>query len=65
MDDVIEEKRARGNRRWGMEVDFPLRDCNGLIVVTDRRRLADRRLGNTTLEERMVMLSGLMPREDI
>ena len=59
MTDSIDEKRSRGNRRWGLGAEFPLRDSEGLIVVTDRRRMSDRRLSNTSLEDRLVMFSGL------
>lgn len=59
MTDSMEEKRSRGNRRWGLDAQFPLRDSEGLIVVTDRRRMSDRRLCNTSLEDRLVMFAGL------
>ena len=63
MGSVSEEKRSKGQRRWGLATEFPLRDSDGLIVVTDRRRITDRRLGNTSLEERLIMFSGL-PQQD-
>jgi hypothetical protein len=59
MSDPIDEKRSLGNRRWGLDAEFPLRDSEGLMVVTDRRRMSDRRLCNTSLEDRLVMFSGL------
>ena len=59
MTDSIEEKRSREDRRWSPDAEFPLRDSEGLIVVTDRRRMSDRRLCNTSLEDRLVMFAGL------
>lgn len=57
------DKRSKGQRRWGLDSEFPLRDCSGLIVVTDRRRVKDRRLGNTSFEERLLMFAGLPHRD--
>jgi len=63
MGTVSDKKRSKGQRRWGLDTEFPLRDSDGLIVVTDRRRMTDRRLGNTSLEERLIMFSGLPQRD--
>ena len=63
MGSMTEEKRSKGQRRWVLGTEFPLRDSNGLVVATDRRRMADRRLGNTSLEERLIMFSGLPQRD--
>ena len=63
MGSVSEIKRSQGQRRWGLDTEFPLRDADGLIVVTDRRRMTDRRLGNTSLEERLIMFAGLPQRD--
>ena len=52
------EKRSRGQRRWGLDAEFPLKDSSGLTVITNRRRLTDRRLDNTSLEDRLVMFAG-------
>jgi hypothetical protein len=49
-----------GNRRWGLSSEFPLKDCNGSLVIAERRRLVDRRLDNTSLEDRLLMFSGLV-----
>lgn len=54
-------KRAKGQRRWVVNPEFPLRDSKGVIVISDRRRIYDRRLGNTTLEDRQLMLSEMPP----
>jgi hypothetical protein len=35
--------RKKGSRRMGLPAEFPLVDNQGLIVVKDRRWLADRR----------------------
>jgi hypothetical protein len=60
----MQQKRSKGQRRWGLEQEFPVKDSNGVIVVTDRRRLTDRRLDNTSLEDRLMMFSE-MPVVDI
>jgi hypothetical protein len=51
------EKRSKGQRRWGLDQEFPVKDCNGVVVVAERRRLTDRRLLNTSLEDRLMMFS--------
>ena len=55
----MQQKRSKGQRRWGLEQEFPVKDSNGVIVVADRRRLTDRRLDNTSLEDRLMMFSGM------
>ena len=54
------ERRNKGQRRWEIDLEFPIRDSGGVLVITDRRTLTDRRLGNTSMEERLVMFSGMM-----
>ena len=56
-EDVMLEKRSKGKRRWGLDHEFPVKDSDGVIVVADRRRLTDRRLDNTSLEDRLMMFS--------
>jgi hypothetical protein len=51
------EKRSKGQRRWGLGQEFPVKDCDGIIVMTERRQLTDRRLDNTSLEDRLMMFS--------
>jgi hypothetical protein len=51
------ERRNKGQRRWGLDTGFPVRDSNGTTVITERRRMSDRRLMNTSLEERLTMFS--------
>ena len=58
------EKRSKGQRRWGLDQEFPLKDSDGVTVVTNRRKLTDRRLHNTSLEDRLMMFSE-MPVVDI
>jgi hypothetical protein len=55
----MQQKRTKGQRRWGLEEEFPVKDSNGVIVVADRRQLTDRRLDNTSLEDRLMMFSGM------
>jgi len=57
----MQEKRAKGQRRWDSFPEFPLMDSKGVIVISDRRRVCDRRLGNTSLEQRLLMLSEMPP----
>jgi hypothetical protein len=58
------ERRNTGERRWGLAAEYPVRDCNGIQVISDRRNMPDRRLDNTTLEERQWMFAG-MPTTEI
>ena len=51
------ERRYKGNRRWGIESDFPLIDSSGVTVIANRRNMTDRRLDNITLEERLTLFS--------
>ena len=53
----MSEKRSKGQRRWGLDTGFPVKDSNGIMVIANRRRLADRRLDNTSLEERLMMFA--------
>jgi hypothetical protein len=57
---TIPERRNLGQRRWGLSTEFPLKDCNGSLVIAERRRQADRRLENTSLEDRLLMFAGLV-----
>ena len=58
------ERRNTGERRWGLEAEFPVKDCQGILVLAERRAIPDRRLDNTTLEERQWMFAG-MPTAEI
>ena len=49
------ERRSKGQRRWGLEAGFPLRDRDGLTVISERRHMPDRRLINTSLGKRLTM----------
>ena len=51
------EKRSKAQRRWGPEQSFPVKDSDGVLVMTDRRKLSDRRLDNTSLADRLMMFS--------
>jgi hypothetical protein len=52
-------KRQSGDRRWGMPVEYPLTDCDGMRVAQDRRNGVDRRKSITTLEDIMALISQL------
>lgn len=49
--------RQRGSRRFGLPVDFPLTDNQGLHVIHDRRRQPDRRKSRHDIEDLKVILS--------
>ena len=51
------ERRNKGQRCWGLDTLFPLKDSGGVIVIVERRRMSDRRFVNTSLEERLTMFS--------
>jgi len=38
------ERRNKGQRRWGLDGEFPLKDSGGVTVITERRRMSDRRV---------------------
>ena len=57
----MQEKRSKGQRRWGIRADFPLVDSDGIAVVIDRRHLRDRRLDNIPLAERLMLFSQMLP----
>jgi hypothetical protein len=48
--------RQKGNRRWDLPHDFPLVDSQGILVMRDRRRLADRRKAIRDLDDLMAIL---------
>ena len=53
----MSDNRSKGQRRWGLDQGFPVRDSYGVVVITERRQLMDRRLDNTSLEDRLIMFS--------
>jgi len=57
----MQDKRETSQRRWELYPEFPLMDSKGVIVISDRRRFRDRRLGNTSFEDRLLMLSEMPP----
>ena len=58
---IPERRNPGGQRRWSPPTWFPLMDSSGSLVITERRRLSDRRLENTSLADRLLMFSGLVP----
>jgi hypothetical protein len=54
--------RQKGNRRWDLPHEFPLVDCQGVLVMYDRRILADRRKNPGELDDLMVILSRMSTR---
>jgi len=55
------EKRSQGKRRRGIHPEYPLMDSGGLIITRNRRRVSDRRLHDTLLEDRLLMLAEMPP----
>ena len=58
MKTILTDRRHLGERRWGLSFGFPIHDSRGVLVINDRRKIPERRLANTTLEERLLMFSG-------
>ncbi len=50
-------KRQPGDRRWGMDVEFPMTDSDGVYVLRDRRCGVDRRKARATLEDLLILFS--------
>ena len=50
-------KRQPGDRRWGMDVEFPITDSDGVSVIRDRRGGVDRRKARATLEDLLILFS--------
>jgi hypothetical protein len=50
-------KRQPGDRRWGLDVEFPMTDCDGVDVMRDRRSGVDRRKVMATLEDLLILFS--------
>ncbi|MDH3979586.1 MAG: hypothetical protein OEU91_03635 [Gammaproteobacteria bacterium] len=61
MKTALSDRRHRGERRWGLASAFPLKDSDGITVLAERRQLSDRRLENTSLEDRLLMFTGVVP----
>jgi hypothetical protein len=49
--------RQKGGRRFGLHVEFPLEDRQGVSVIQDRRRLPDRRKEKYGLDDLKVILT--------
>ena len=49
--------RKKGGRRFYQPVEFPLEDGQGIFVIQDRRRLADRRKEKYGLDDLKVILT--------
>jgi hypothetical protein len=47
--------RQKGSRRWRLPVEFPLKDCQEVLVIQDRRRLPDRRKAEYELDDMKVI----------
>jgi hypothetical protein len=52
-------KRQPGDRRWGLPVQFPLTDSEGVPVARERRSGGDRRKSIATLEDLLILFSEL------
>ncbi len=56
-------KRQAGERRWGLPVEYPFTDSNGVHVVLDRRTGVDRRQSPADLDDLLILFSQL-PSQD-
>ena len=45
------ERRNHERRKWGRKVTYPFIDSDGVLVTKNRRRLVDRRVAKTDVEE--------------
>jgi len=54
---MMKTRRQPGDRRWGLNVEFPLRDSGGFVVLADRRKLRERRKAEATMEEWAALLA--------
>jgi len=61
---MLSTRRQAGDRRWGLDVEFPLRDSGGFVVVTDRRKAPDRRRVEATMEELANLLARARREQD-
>lgn len=52
-------KRQPGDRRWGLPVQFPLTDSEGMPVPQERRSGTDRRKTMAALEDLLILFSEL------
>lgn len=53
-------ERQKGSRRLELPIEFPIRDCQDMLVINDRRRLSDRRKKKCGLEDLKVILSKMV-----
>jgi hypothetical protein len=51
--------RQKGDRRWNLPDEFPILDCQGVMVLHDRRKLPDRRRGIHEFDDLVKILSRL------
>jgi hypothetical protein len=58
---IMTDRRSRGQRRCGLDTEFPLIDSEGIAVISNRRLMSDRRLENISLEERQTLFSEMLP----
>ena len=47
----MDDRRKRERRSWGITPTFPFYDSSGTFVRSDRRKLAERRVGNIQINE--------------
>lgn len=50
-------QRQQGDRRWGMDVEFPMTDSDGVYVMCNRRSGVDRRKFIASLEDLLILFS--------
>ena len=60
---MLYKQRQKGNRRWELHAEFPLKDSEGCAVHSDRRMLTDRRNSSASSYDLAVLFSQ-MPAND-
>lgn len=50
-------ERQKGARRFGLPIEFPLNDSQGVLVIHDRRQVPDRRKSKCDLVDLKIVLS--------
>jgi hypothetical protein len=53
----MRKRQTKERRHHRPDADYPFEDSNRVPASRDRRRMADRRLGNLAMEERQLLLS--------
>lgn len=61
---MLKTRRQPGDRRWGMCMEFPLRDSSGVVVAAERRKLSERRMTDITLADLAALMATVTRNSD-